>query len=104
MTKSNSKPTQNCELQHENYVLKPCPFCGGKAEFITIHNKSNHTSVGFNYTIACSSCSCTPIRLAGEMNVFLDKDGEVKITEASAIKKQNMIAKWNTRTQNDDKG
>ena len=78
--------------------LKPCPFCGSEAHFIKINNISSHTGVGFGYIIECSKCKCTPIEKAKEMNIQLDKDGEIKITAASEIEKQNMIDEWNTRT------
>ena len=78
--------------------LLPCPFCGSEAHFIKTSNISTHTGVGFDYIIACSKCKCTPIQKAKEMNVYLDKKGEIKITEASESVKQNMIAEWNTRT------
>lgn len=79
--------------------LLPCPFCGGEAHFIKISNISTHMGVGFDYIIACSECKCTPIQKAKEMNIWLDKNGEVKMTEASAVVRQNMIDEWNTRNQ-----
>jgi hypothetical protein len=71
----------------------------GKAEFITVSNNSNHTGVGFDYIIDCSKCKCTPIQKSQELNVFLDENGELKITDASVVNKRNMIDEWNTRTQ-----
>lgn len=79
--------------------LKPCPFCGAEAEFTTVSNNSNHTGVGFNYIIACSKCNCTPIQKSQGLNVFLDKNGELKITDASVVNKLNMIDEWNTRAK-----
>ena len=35
-------------------VLKPCPFCGSKAELRLIENKSD----GFNYNPRCTNKSC----------------------------------------------
>ena len=84
--------------------LLPCPFCGGEAHFITTSNNSNHTGVGFGYIIACSKCKCTPIQKAKEMNVYLDKKGEIKITEASESVRRNMIVEWNTRTPQKEVG
>ena len=83
--------------------LKPCPFCGGEAEFTTVSNNSTHIGVGCSYIIACSKCKCTPIQKSQNLNVFLDKNGELKITEVSVVNKRNMINEWNTRTQNDFK-
>ena len=78
--------------------LLPCPFCGGKAHFITISNNSSRDDVGFSYIIECSKCKCTPIQKAKEMKIWLDKNGEAKMTEASAVVRQKMIDEWNTRT------
>ena len=52
MAKTNSKPTQN---QHENYELKPCPFCGGKAK---VYSMKRHwwTKKNLYSFIVCESC------------------------------------------------
>ena len=78
--------------------LLPCPFCGSEAHFITTSNISTHTGVGFNYIIECSVCKCTPIQKAKEMNVYLGKNGDIKITDASDTVRRNMIVEWNHRT------
>lgn len=36
--------------------LKPCPFCGGKAMFLTITNMSSHSAVGVMFKIKCMKC------------------------------------------------
>ena len=36
--------------------LKPCPFCGGNAMFLTITNKSSHSAVGVMFKIKCMKC------------------------------------------------
>lgn len=77
--------------------LKPCPFCGGKAEFVVKGNISNHCGVAFTYVIACSKCKCTPMSKSSEMHIYLDKNGEIKMTGASDVTKQCMIDEWNTR-------
>lgn len=77
--------------------LKPCPFCGGEAIFVVNSNISSKHCVGFNYYIKCSSCGCTPIKKDAEMDIFLDRDGEVKITDVCIVARESMIAVWNTR-------
>ena len=91
-------PNLTIQIGKRKSELLHCPFCGGEAEFITVSNNSKHTGVGFNYIIACSKCNCTPIQKSQELNVFLDKNGELKITDASVVNKRNMIDEWNTRT------
>ena len=39
-----------------NESLKPCPFCGGKAMFLTIRNKPLHSDVGVMFKIKCMKC------------------------------------------------
>lgn len=36
--------------------LLPCPFCGGKAAFVTKSNSSSHHGVGFCFEIECEDC------------------------------------------------
>ena len=36
--------------------LKPCPFCGGKAMFLTTTNKSLYSDVGVMFKIKCMKC------------------------------------------------
>lgn len=36
--------------------LKPCPFCGGKAVYMTKSNTSDHYCVGFNFEVECEDC------------------------------------------------
>ena len=43
-------------MEFENYELKPCPFCGGMANFETEGNTSNHHKVGFDFKIKCREC------------------------------------------------
>ena len=36
--------------------LKPCPFCGGEAEFHVIANSASHGGASFTFEIVCSEC------------------------------------------------
>lgn len=36
--------------------LKPCPFCGRKAVYMTKCNASDHYCVGFNFEVECEDC------------------------------------------------
>jgi hypothetical protein len=79
--------------------LKPCPFCGGEATFVVNTNISSNYCIGFNYYIKCSSCDCTPIKKDAEMHIFLDRDGEVKLTDESIVTRKSIIDAWNTRVK-----
>ena len=82
--------------------LKPCPFCGGTAQFLTTGNESSNSGVGFSYIIRCSNCKCTPIQKEKEMHLWLDNCGQVRITEVSETVRKQAIVEWNTRTMHDN--
>lgn len=81
-----------------NYKLKPCPFCGGNAIFSVISNFSNHQYVGFDYTIKCSECGCSPFETNTRAEYFLSKNnGDIIIEGTSQIRQQELVKKWNNR-------
>ena len=82
--------------------LKPCPFCGSKAQFETIAYLSNHSSVGFKCIIACSNCKTTPIQKAKEIYVSLSENGELELADASKAIMQLMVNEWNMRYKGDE--
>ena len=53
--------------------LKPCPFCGGKAMFLTITNKSSHSAVGVMFKIKCMKCG-TEFPKSYECEMYMDQD------------------------------
>lgn len=62
--------------------LKPCPFCGGKADFKTRSNLSSHSEVGFDFTIKCRECDVEiprtyrvtlAIGMSGRINTIIDE-------------------------------
>lgn len=77
-----------------NERLMPCPFCGGKANMITIANGSTHHDVSFTFGIECSECgTCLP--WAHELRATLE-DGELEITKDERDK---AVEEWNRRIQ-----
>lgn len=66
--------------------LKPCPFCGGEAEIVTLDNWYINSPVGVGWPVGVG-CSQCPVIIAefGEYKRFT--------TEAEAI------AAWNTRAE-----
>ena len=55
-------------------TLKPCPFCGGKAMFLTITNKPLHSAVGVMFKIKCMKCG-TELPKSYECEMYMDQDG-----------------------------
>lgn len=77
-----------------NERLMPCPFCGGKANMITITNGSTHHDVSFTFGIECSECgTCLP--WVRELRATLE-DGELKITKDE---REKAVEEWNRRMQ-----
>lgn len=80
-------------MEFENYELKPCPFCGRTADFETKGNISNHTEVGFDFTIKCGECG---IEIPGRHKVtfILGKRGKI----STIIDEREMAMNdWNRR-------
>lgn len=57
--------------------LKPCPFCGGKAMFLTIRNKPLHSDVGVMFKIKCMKCG-TELPKSYECEMYMDQDGGIR--------------------------
>lgn len=57
--------------------LKPCPFCGGKAMFLTTTNKSLYSDVGVMFKIKCMKCG-TELPKIYECEMYMDQDGGIR--------------------------
>lgn len=78
--------------------LKPCPFCGGKAMFLTIRNKPLHSDVGVMFKIKCMKCG-TEFPKSYECEMYMDQDGGIRTGKDERTK---ATADWNRRA-NDGK-
>ena len=78
--------------------LKPCPFCGGKAEVHT-HSHGEHCGQHIFYlNITCSKCGATPPS-RGEVftvGVRVDNKGELVILND---KRKALANAWNGRVK-----
>jgi len=66
--------------------LKPCPFCGGKAELTERHNEGYSVYGRFWYTVECIECGTRFF----DREEF-DSDGKLKFPA------KECISKWNIR-------
>ena len=73
--------------------LKPCPFCGGKAMFLNIINKTSHLTVGVMFKIKCMKCG-TELPKSYECEMYIDQDGGIRTEKDERMK---AIADWNRR-------
>ena len=60
-----------------NEKLKPCPFCGGNAMFLTITNKSSHSAVVVMFKIKCMKCG-TELPKSYECEIYMDQNGGIR--------------------------
>ena len=81
-----------------NEELKPCPFCGGKAMFLTITNKSSHLAVGVMFKIKCMKCG-TELPKSYECEMYRDQGGGIRTGKDERTK---ATTDWNRRA-NDGK-
>ena len=79
--------------------LKPCPFCGGKAVFVTKSIGHGGGCAIFDFEISCESCSAKAPKAYGCIEFYFDQYGEVKVHKDE---KQKAIEAWNRRTGDTD--
>lgn len=77
--------------------LKPCPFCGGKAMFLTIINKSSHLAVGVMFKIKCIKCG-TELPKSYECEMYMDQGGVIRTGKDERTK---ATTDWNRRALED---
>lgn len=66
--------------------LKPCPFCGGKVDYV---HTSHRDLMNRSHHYVCRKCKAT---------VFIDTVGKYKSVETT---EQEAIKFWNRRADND---
>ena len=84
------------EPTYENYTtyddgikLKPCPFCGGKAEFDTFHDVLTD---GYNACVRCTQCNAQTMEV--ECGVVFGEE----ISKSYNIR-TGLAARWNYRKE-----
>ena len=78
----------------EKIKLKPCPFCGGEAEYFIVENFSCSTTRGWTFGIHCTECMVSlPIR-DFVLAVDLYSNGEFVAKKDERQKDADM---WNRR-------
>lgn len=81
--------------------MKPCPFCGGRAQFI--YNRDDdyvyftHRTVGC--MLVCTKCGAKMDAPGGYFKLVFGRDGAVRIEGDGRAK---LINAWNRRTKNEE--
>jgi Lar family restriction alleviation protein len=78
--------------------LKPCPFCGGKAEFAVSKNESSDLDVEFKFYIRCLACNIAQPRNYA-VSLKLSQKGVIMPVKDE---REMAVKAWNRRT-NDGK-
>ena len=79
--------------------LKPCPFCGGEAQFDVSSNGSDGRCVYFVFNIKCGKCALvSPKRYSVEF--CLKETGAIVATKDG---RNQAIEDWNRRNDNGKK-
>lgn len=78
--------------------LKPCPFCGGEAVFVTRSVGYGRRCAIFNFEISCKSCLAKAPEAYGSIEIYLDQNGEVAMYKDERSK---AIEAWNRRAEPD---
>lgn len=75
--------------------LKPCPFCGGKAEIEqTAYGTMNYASCKLTFAVRCTKCDATAPNANGYIAINLSSDGNLNIWHDGRLKAIDM---WNRR-------
>lgn len=77
--------------------LKPCPFCGGNAMFLTITNKSSQSSVGVMFKIKCMKCRIE-FPKSYECEMYMDQEGGIRTGRDERAK---ATTDWNKRANDE---
>lgn len=78
----------------EKFVLKPCPFCGSKAEYILNGVYNYGASQGWEFGITCTGCRVSLPAKHFVVGVTMNNAGEI-VTEKDERDKAARM--WNRR-------
>lgn len=79
-------------------ALKPCPFCGGEAEYRVNNNGYSANGIIISFGIVCPKCD---VKLPKNyiVKLHMDSTGEIVFGEDE---REDAVAKWNERAASDD--
>lgn len=79
------------------YELKPCPFCGGKAEIEqTSIGTAMPNSVELSFRIICQKCGAKAPKGEGGIKINLTKNGSLNVWYDT---RDQATAAWNMRAE-----
>jgi Lar family restriction alleviation protein len=78
----------------EGYKLKPCPFCGGKAIYVTVQAGPSKEGSYLFYNLRCKSCNAHPPGAYGGIFTTMKENGKVQIEK---LGEKEAVEAWNRR-------
>ena len=76
-----------------NNELKPCPFCGGQAEFVTNTSGYKNCDRIIGFSIRCKKCK-TEYPKRYELRISLGSKGQI---ETDIDQREQAVSDWNKR-------
>ena len=77
--------------------LKPCPFCGGKAEFHISSYDGNNSTRKWWFDVRCKKCF-SRLPNVYRIDVLFSTSGDIKIL---TDERNKAVEKWNRRVNNE---
>ena len=78
----------------DEFALEPCPFCGGRAEYILNGVYNYGSSQGWEFGITCTGCRVSLPTKHFVVGVSMNNAGEIVIEKDERAKAARM---WNRR-------
>ena len=78
--------------------LKPCPFCGGVAQFAQTAYGTDSGACSMHFQIRCKTCEASAPNGNGALRVALNRDGTIRII---TDEREKAVEAWNRRAGND---
>lgn len=82
----------------DKFALKPCPFCGGKAEYIVNGIYRRGESLGWEFNVVCTGCMVSMPRTRFVVTVSWDNSKGIVLEEDDRDKAAQM---WNRRAEHE---
>lgn len=79
------------------FDLKPCPFCGGEAFFLTkvsCHYAAGGLTRSWEFGVGCLACGMALPKSTYRLSVQMAKDGSIEVIEDD---RQEAADTWNRR-------
>lgn len=86
------------EVERKMIELKPCPFCGGRANIVQDSTGADRDFAKLKFKIRCSKCNAELRNTTGSIEMML-KDGEIQIVRDD---RKDIARMWNRRYTGDE--